>query len=206
MNQEFPAFALRNAALASAGALAGEIIGPRPEATPARCEPGVQHTIHVRRMGLGPVPISSSGAVVISVGTPGDPGAAWPFEVVNEVLTSERKTLSKIAALASDTSTDNWDGEGGRPVDGRQWDDARNVVSRAARELLGIPPPFVSACGDGTAHLQWTTAGGDRGVIEIGKDTFWWSFLPMSHRDVDDELVQLRSPDQAFEKIRKLFG
>lgn len=127
-------------------------------------------------------------------------------EADDELFAAYQKPLARITELAAETSTEDWDGEGGQPIDARQWDHVRSIVSRGVRGVLGVPAPFVSACGDGTAHLQWTTTLGDRGVLEVGRQGYWWSFVPMSDRDGDDEIVWLRTPDDALEKIHALFG
>lgn len=203
--------------LAGAGAPSGEVTSRVAPPRPILPEPGaVPDTHFVHRAFSEDTPGSfartvkslfglASDAATDLLRERGDSGASRVHNLVNDVLTSERKALDKIAELAAETATANWDGEGGQPIDARQWDDARSIVSLAVRELLGVPAPFVSACGDGTAHLQWTTRRGNRGVIEIGKQGYWWSFVPMSDGDGEDEIVQLRSPDEAFQKIRSIF-
>ncbi len=142
-----------------------------------------------------------------SLGTTVDlSGTARQVERASEILAAEESALGRIKELVGQTASRDWDGEGGEPIEPRQWDDARALVSRAVRELLGLPPPFVSACGDGTVHLQWTTPHGDRGIIEIGRDAYWWDYLPAPDRGEQDEVLALSSPDPAFEKVRALFG
>jgi len=87
--------------------------------------------------------------------------------VVTDVLDAEQHVGVRIDQLARETTVEGWDDEGGHVVTATQWEDARSIASRVMHEIIGVPAPFVSACGDGTAHLQWTTASGDRGVIEI---------------------------------------
>ena len=206
MSRDYASSAFQVVALAGAGALSGDVLlQPSPSSPP----------VFARRVIDQPTLSYFSGTVAYQ-GSPWSGDAALArvkpiggvaplqLDVVGEVFGAETRALARIAELAAETSVASWDGERGQPVQARQWDDARNLVSRALREMLGIPAPFLSACGDGTAHLQWTTSRGDRGVIEIGKDTYWWSLLSMSGRG--DELVQLRSPDDAFGKIRGLFG
>lgn len=125
-------------------------------------------------------------------------------DFVARYLEAEQHLNLRIDQLARITSVEGWDEEGGQVVTATQWEDARSIASRVMLEMIAIPAPFVSACGDGTAHLQWTTASGDRGVIEIGRDRYWWSLLSISGER--DELVELRLPDEAFPKIRALFG
>jgi len=124
--------------------------------------------------------------------------------IVNDVLSVNKNIGLRIDQLARDTSVEGWDDEGGHVVTAAQWQNARRIASRIMLEMIGVPAPFVSACGDGTAHLQWTTPSGDRGVIEIGQDRYWWSFLSSSGDG--DEFVELCLPDEAFGKIRALFG
>lgn len=109
----------------------------------------------------------------------------------------------KIAQLEAETAQEDWDSEGGEIVRASQWEDARSVASRATRDMVDVPHPFVSACGDGTVHLQWTTRDGDRGVLEIGPQRFWWSSLSRSGEG--DEVAELRSPDDVFARVRKIF-
>ena len=131
-------------------------------------------------------------------------GAGQQLEVVGDVLAAESRVLARIAELAHETATENWDDEAGQPILATQWNDASNLARRAVREMLDVPAPFPSACGDGTVHLQWTTPRGDRGVIEIGRNSYWWSFL--SRTGEGDEVVQLGSPDETVERVRALFG
>lgn len=84
----------------------------------------------------------------------------------------------RIASLILETAVDNWDGEGAVPVEPQQWHRACDVLAQAAVELAGLPAPFVTACGDGAVHLQWTTPAGDRGVLEVERIGYAWSFLP----------------------------
>lgn len=148
---------------------------------------------------------SGAGAEVIPQG-----GGEWRRQVPvigaapMDLVAATAKVHGRIQRLSKETATKGWDDEGGEPITERQWDDARTIASRALLELLEIPAPFVSACGDGTAHLQWTNGAGDRGVLEIGRNKTWWSFLSMSGEG--DEVVEIRSPDEAFAKIRALFG
>jgi hypothetical protein len=121
-------------------------------------------------------------------------------------LAKEEALMAKIDELEAQTAARDWDGEQGEAVDKQQWDDVRRIASKAAQELLGVPAPFISACGDGSAHLQWTTARGNRGVIEIGSRSYSWSFVPMSDDDGEDEVIELRSPDEALAKVKALFG
>ncbi|MBN2195019.1 MAG: hypothetical protein JW751_19535 [Polyangiaceae bacterium] len=119
-------------------------------------------------------------------------------------LREEKELMSRIDQLAAVTAVSNWDGERGEPVSARQWDDARRLLAGCLVELRGIPAPFISACGDGSAHLQWTTPAGDRGVLEIGAGAYWWSFLPMGD-DLEDEVVELQALRDGLERVRALF-
>ncbi len=133
-------------------------------------------------------------------------GSSGTLDMVRGVLRAEQAGHKKIMELEATTSVAGWDGAGGEPVTPRQWDDARLVLSRCVRELLGVPAPFVSAGGDGAVYLQWTTPGGDRCVIEIGRDEYWWSLLPASSEEGSGDVDRLSAPFDAFEKIRHLFG
>jgi hypothetical protein len=151
------------------------------------------------RRSPSPSPFVSAEARAESIGVPD------ASNVVCE-LAEEEALMGKIDELAAQTAARDWDGEQGEAVDKRQWDDVRRIASKAAQELLGVPAPFISACGDGSAHLQWTTARGNRGVIEIGSRSYSWSFVPMSDDDGEDEVIELRSPDEALAKVKALFG
>jgi len=116
----------------------------------------------------------------------------------------ESALLSKVQELSRQTTCANWDGERGEPIGPQQWEEVRRLVSLAFRSLPTVPSPFVSACGDGTAHIQWTTPGGDRGVIEVGSGSSNWSFIPMSD-EAEDEVVWLEDPAQGLSKVQNLF-
>jgi hypothetical protein len=128
------------------------------------------------------------------------------FDISRRIFRGEAAAISRIKELASESAEDNWDGERGYPIVSRQWDDVRSIVSRALRELPGVPAPFLSACGDGTAHVTWTTAVGNRGVLEVGKSSYWWSYLPISDNYGQDDITQIPTPDVALQKIHSLFG
>lgn len=204
--------ALKNALVfvAGVGALSAGDIHPQGLTFAARPQPPLGILARRHRIGRpsrtgelsAPSPCSPTGS--IDFARPEEDAQA--FDLVNEILPAEQKALARISELALETSVANWDGEAGQPIGARQWEDARSCVSRALRELRGIPAPFVSACGDGTAHLQWTTPRGNRGVIEIGREGYMWSFLAMSSEDGEDALVDLQSTDEAFGRIRALFG
>ena len=109
-------------------------------------------------------------------------------------------SYEQIEQLRAETAVEGWDGEGSEPVLDSQWDAACQIVSASAE--MGVPFPFVSACGDGTAHLMWTTASGDRGFIEIGRARHVWADLPASG---EAETVDLVSVDEAFPRIQDFF-
>jgi hypothetical protein len=110
--------------------------------------------------------------------------------------------LRQVKPLVRETHVVNWDGEQGEPITQEQWVSALVLAVQALRESL--PAPFVSPCGDGAAHLQWTTPFGNRGVVEIGSKSIGWSFLPMTPSDGEDLAIELRSMDEALERVRRL--
>jgi hypothetical protein len=110
--------------------------------------------------------------------------------------------MRQVWPLVQQTRTANWDAEQGEPIAPAQWVSAMLLAFRAL--FASLPVPFVSACGDGTVHLQWTTRFGNRGVVEIDREAIGWSFLPMTSSDGEDLVVELRSMDDALERVRAL--
>jgi hypothetical protein len=111
--------------------------------------------------------------------------------------------IRRVDQLEGETASSDWDSERGEPISPDQWAKIRQVLSTWSVRCVGLAAPFVSACGDGTAHLQWTTTRGDRGILEVGRNSLWWSFLPADGKD--DTVSELTGMDEVFPKMRALF-
>src|SRR5271170_7210072 len=61
----------------------------------------------------------------------------------------------KLAALVSETSVDNWDGEGCRAIPGRDWEAVAKIVKDVRSRMPTIPDPHTSADSGGTIYLRW---------------------------------------------------
>jgi hypothetical protein len=114
-----------------------------------------------------------------------------------------KELLAKVDELQARTGARGWDDERGEPVLPAQWDQARQLLRQCDFAASNLPPPFLSACGDGSAHLQWTTQSGDRAVIEFGARSITWNFLGA---DGEDEILEDLSSTEALTKVRNLFG
>ena len=93
-----------------------------------------------------------------------------------------------------------------QPISPIQLEMANNFILKFKGELQRYSQPFISICGDGAIHLQWTTPQGNRGVVEVrNNNTYFWSFIPISEKYGDDEIFQLKSLNEALEKVQVLF-
>lgn len=78
--------------------------------------------------------------------------------------------MGELSHLETATSHDNWDDDHGNPVAANEWRDASALLS------VWASTPFVSACGDGSVHMQWTVDN-RRGVLELSPSAAFWTIL-----------------------------
>lgn len=62
---------------------------------------------------------------------------------------------AKFRDLERETSSENWDDEGGRKIPSERFAFVLKVYTHVRQELRGLPEPHPSASGDGSIHLRW---------------------------------------------------
>jgi hypothetical protein len=62
---------------------------------------------------------------------------------------------AKFKELERETSSENWDDEGGHKIAADRFAFVLKVYALARQELRGLPEPHPSASGDGSIHLRW---------------------------------------------------
>ncbi len=88
-----------------------------------------------------------------------------------------------IESLKDQTKKDNWDDENGLAILDSQWAIVKNVLVYTSVINTSIYSPidlFISACGDGYIHLTWAKINGDKAILEIGVDNYWFTELPIN--------------------------
>jgi hypothetical protein len=78
----------------------------------------------------------------------------------------ESRYPENIPDLVKLTSVPDWDGHNGQVIPLEIWDQVSRIA-RQAFDLAGIP--FVSPCGDGTVHLEWTSKENQSFTLEVSK-------------------------------------
>lgn len=123
-----------------------------------------------------------------------------------EELLALAKVKVRMVALEVETQRDGWDDEGGVAVAATTWAEAHRLVSLIAQQLgPALPLPFVSPSGDGSVHLTWRNAKGDRGVLELGPGEAWWNVLPPPGGG-EAQSEKLRSTEESLPKVFAFFG
>lgn len=75
--------------------------------------------------------------------------------------------------LARITSTPGWGDDAAEVITTAQWDMAKKVVEFIAGIAPDAPHAFVSACEDGSIHLEWSNAENSV-VAELAEDDIYW--------------------------------
>lgn len=88
-----------------------------------------------------------------------------------------RDVLKTIKRLKKETNHFNWDGERSEPIHNDLW----VMAEMMCRRLGAFKKPFVSACGDGHVHLQWSP----QEIIRIGRKKFFYCFDSEDETETD---------------------
>src|SRR5271169_124052 len=110
-------------------------------------------------------------------------------------MTQEGGTFLKLwrdlEDLAHQTALPNWDYERGRPITPQTWERVRDFLQSIEDAFPSGTNrvPRLSACGDGYVHLVWCRENGDRGVLEVGSYSSFWSILSTSDTSTNSEVA-----------------
>lgn len=108
---------------------------------------------------------------------------------------------AKLKALIAETSTDDWDGEGGRAISVEQWARVHDLVTLVRARLLSAPEPHPSAGGDGSRHLRWIGADRLFDVEFVTDGRVQWA------RRVGEDVTSgsTASPAELLERLAEVF-
>ena len=96
------------------------------------------------------------------------------------------------------TQNPNWDDEHGRRIPPDLWQTARNVCTEMTSKSL--PPVFIGPSGDGTIHIKWRNQRSHKFLLELGRNSYEWSFTDRDGRRVYDRSETLSGALEALQE------